>query len=130
MLCSLHVSVGCFALCMCRTKKERLQTHHHFFIFISSIFCTAVATLITLLSDADTSLAKLAGDQLKHTLLVFDAFHDVEELHKGGNAVATEVLESWADAEWYTAKAEVPDKITVTVFKGEYLIFELACDIL
>lgn len=78
-----------------------------------------MATLVTLLSDADPSLAQLAGEQLKRTLLVFDAFHDVEELHKGGNAVATEVLESWANAEWYTGKPEVPDKITVTVFKGE-----------
>ena len=85
----------------------------------SSISSAAVATLIALLSDSDESMAKLAGDQLKHTLLVFDAFHDVEELHKAGNAVATEVLESWASAEWYTSKAEVPDKITVTVFKGE-----------
>ena len=78
-----------------------------------------VATLVTLLSDSDSGIAALAGEQLKHTLLVFDAFHDVEELHKGGNQVATEVLESWANAEWYTSKPEVPDKITVTVFKGE-----------
>ena len=81
-----------------------------------------MATLVTLLSDADTSMAKLAGEQLKHTLLVFDAFHDVEELHKAGNAVATEVLESWANAEWYTSKPEVADKITVTVFKGEFFV--------
>ena len=79
-----------------------------------------VATLVTLLSDADADLATLAGEQLKHTLLVFDAFHDVEELHKQGNAVATGVLESWANAEWYLSKPEVPDKITVTVFKGEF----------
>ena len=78
-----------------------------------------VATLVTLLSDSDAAIAALAGEQLKHTLLVFDAFHDVEELHRGGNKVATEVLESWAAAEWYTSKPEVPDKITVTVFKGE-----------
>ena len=77
-----------------------------------------VATLVTLLSDSDSTIAALAGEQLKRTLLVFDAFHDVEELHRGGNAVATEVLESWAAAEWYTSKPEVPDKITVTVFKG------------
>mmetsp|Transcript_1032 Transcript_1032/g.1691 ORF Transcript_1032/g.1691 Transcript_1032/m.1691 type:complete len:779 (-) Transcript_1032:13-2349(-) len=77
-----------------------------------------VATLVTLLSDPDDDIAKLAGEQLKHTLLVFDAFFDVEELAtKGGNVAAKEVLESWADAEWYTSKPEVPDKITVTVFK-------------
>lgn len=81
-----------------------------------------VATLVTLLSDSDSAIAASAGEQLKHTLLVFDAFHDVEELHRGGNKVATEVLESWAAAEWYTSKPEVPDKITVTVFKGEFAV--------
>ena len=96
-------------------KKQRLTFFHLF-----HIFSAAVATLVSLLSDADTSMAQLAGEQLKHTLLVFDAFHDVEELHKAGNAVATEVLESWANAEWYTSKPEVADKITVTVFKGEF----------
>ena len=79
-----------------------------------------VATLVALLSDPDPAIAASAGEQLKHTLLVFDAFHDVEELHRGGNRVATGVLESWAAAEWYTSKPEVPDKITVTVFKGEF----------
>lgn len=78
-----------------------------------------VETLVDLLSDSDADVAALAGEQLKKTLLVFDAFHDVEELHKGGNAAATAVLESWADAEWYTTKPEVPDMMTVTVFKGE-----------
>mmetsp|Transcript_6544 Transcript_6544/g.9703 ORF Transcript_6544/g.9703 Transcript_6544/m.9703 type:complete len:958 (+) Transcript_6544:118-2991(+) len=76
-----------------------------------------VATLVTLLSDSDSNIASLAADQLKSTLLVFDAFHDVVELHNGGNAVATSVLESWADAEWYLNKPAVPDKMTVTVFK-------------
>lgn len=76
-----------------------------------------VATLVDLLSDPDPAIAALAGDQLKNTLLVFDAFYDVEELHKGGNEAATAVLQSWADAEWYLTRPVVPDKITVTVFK-------------
>ena len=76
-----------------------------------------VGTLVTLLSSSDAELAACAAEQLKHTLLVFDAFYDVEELYKAGSPAAKAVLESWADAEWYLSKPDVPDKITVTVFK-------------
>jgi aconitate hydratase 2/2-methylisocitrate dehydratase len=76
-----------------------------------------VGTLVSLLQDSDEAIANLAGDQLKHTLLVFDAFYDVEEMHKKGVVAATRVLESWADAEWFLSKPSVPEKITVTVFK-------------
>ena len=76
-----------------------------------------VQTLVDLLKDSDDAIAGLAADQLKKTLLVFDAFYDVEALHKEGVAAATSVLQSWADAEWYLSKPEVPQKITTTVFK-------------
>src|SRR5690606_7157997 len=59
----------------------------------------------------------IAADALKHTLLVFDAFHDIEEKAKNGNAHARAVLQSWADAEWFTSKPEVPASMTLTVFK-------------
>ncbi len=74
-----------------------------------------VAPLVQLLDDAEVGVA--AADALKHTLLVFDAFHDVEEKAKAGNANARAVLESWANAEWFTSKPEVPASLTVTVFK-------------
>ncbi|MCK9502969.1 MAG: bifunctional aconitate hydratase 2/2-methylisocitrate dehydratase [Porticoccaceae bacterium] len=74
-----------------------------------------IATLVELLDDS--ALAALAGEQLKHTLLMFDAFHDVESKAKAGNAVAKEVLQSWADGEWFLAKPDVPEKITTAVFK-------------
>src|SRR5699024_10231520 len=61
--------------------------------------------------------AQVAADALKHTLLVFDAFHDVEEKAKAGNNYAKEILQSWADAEWFTERQEVPEKLTITVFK-------------
>lgn len=76
-----------------------------------------VATLVLLLEDSDEAIAKLAAEQLKRTLLVFDAFYDVEALHNKGCAAATSVMESWADAEWFLSKPQVPEKITVTVFK-------------
>lgn len=74
-----------------------------------------IATLVELLDNPD--LAELAAEELKHTLLMFDAFHDVEEKHKAGNPYATEVMQSWADGEWFTARPEMPEKITATVFK-------------
>jgi len=63
------------------------------------------------------ALAADAAKALKSTLLMFDAFHDVDEKAKAGNKQAAEVLQSWADAEWFTNRPEVPKKITVTVFK-------------
>ena len=76
-----------------------------------------VGTLVELLEDSDEEIATSAAEQLKHTLLVFDAFYDVEELHKKGVKAATSVMESWAAAEWFLSKPNVSDKLTVTVFK-------------
>ncbi|TDQ42496.1 bifunctional aconitate hydratase 2/2-methylisocitrate dehydratase [Tepidicella xavieri] len=74
-----------------------------------------VKPLIDLLDDAEVADVAAAG--LKKTLLMFDAFHDVAEKVTAGNAKAKEVMQSWADAEWFTSRPEVPRKITVTVFK-------------
>ena len=74
-----------------------------------------IATLVSALDDAE--LGELAARQLKDTLLVFDAFHDVAEKAKAGNANAQAVLESWANAEWFTRRQEVPEKLTTIVFK-------------
>ena len=65
----------------------------------------------------DQELAKDAAEALKKTLLVFDAFHDVTEKAEAGNQYAKEVLQSWADAEWYTSRPEVPKKATYKTFK-------------
>ena len=66
----------------------------------------------------DAEIANAAANQLKHTLLVFDAFYDVQTLHEKGNVpAATAVLESWAAAEWFTEKPAVPESVTVTIFK-------------
>ena len=71
--------------------------------------------LVELLDDAE--VGTVAATALKHTLLMFDAFHDVQEKAQQGNANARTVLQSWADAEWFTSKPEVPESLTVTVFK-------------
>ncbi len=75
-----------------------------------------IEALVKLLDDAD--LASTAAAGLKKTLLMFDAFHDVVEKSKT-NTHAMEVLQSWADAEWFTSLPEVPQEITVTVFMVE-----------
>jgi len=74
-----------------------------------------VKPLIDLLDDKD--VAATAAAALKKTLLMFDFFHDVAEKAKAGNVFAKDVMQSWADAEWFTTRPEVAKKITVTVFK-------------
>ena len=74
-----------------------------------------VKPLIDLLGD--DKVGAIAAEGLKKTLLVFDYFNDVKELADKGNANAKAVLQSWADAEWFTSRPEVAQKITVTVFK-------------
>ena len=74
-----------------------------------------VATLINLLDD--NQLAELAAEQLKSTLLIFDAFHDVASKADVGNIYAAEVIRSWANAEWFTSKTPLPKSVKAVVFK-------------
>ena len=74
-----------------------------------------VETLVKLLDD--TELAEAAARELKSTTLVFDAFHDVAAKSDGGNEYARAVLQSWADAEWFTSNDAVPESIKAVVFK-------------
>ncbi|MBU2039148.1 MAG: aconitate hydratase B, partial [Gammaproteobacteria bacterium] len=74
-----------------------------------------IATLVELLDNAQ--LAPLAAKELKHTLLMFDAFNDVQDKMNAGNAVAKELMESWANAEWFTKRNKVAESIKMTVFK-------------
>ncbi|TGD76202.1 bifunctional aconitate hydratase 2/2-methylisocitrate dehydratase [Mangrovimicrobium sediminis] len=74
-----------------------------------------IETLVGLLDDAD--LGAMAAEELKHTLLMFDAFHDVAELAEKGNANAKAVMQSWADGEWFTSREAVPESIKTAVFK-------------
>ncbi|MDO5667660.1 MAG: bifunctional aconitate hydratase 2/2-methylisocitrate dehydratase [Alcaligenaceae bacterium] len=74
-----------------------------------------IAPLVELLDNEQ--LAQIAADALKNTLLMFDAFHDVREKAEGGNQFAQQVLQSWADAEWFTSRPAVPESMKITVFK-------------
>ncbi|MDA8681291.1 bifunctional aconitate hydratase 2/2-methylisocitrate dehydratase [Porticoccaceae bacterium] len=75
-----------------------------------------VATLVELLADPE--LCDQAAAELKKTLLVFDAFHDVAEKADAGNEAAKDVMNSWAEAEWFTSNDAVPESVKVVVFKA------------
>ncbi|MCP5333748.1 MAG: bifunctional aconitate hydratase 2/2-methylisocitrate dehydratase [Pseudomonadales bacterium] len=74
-----------------------------------------VEPLIQLLDDA--RLGPTAAKALSHTLLIFDSLHDVLEKARAGNANARQVVDSWAAADWFTARPELAHKLTMTVFK-------------
>jgi len=74
-----------------------------------------ISPLIDLLGDAQ--VAAVAAEGLKKTLLMFDQFHDVKDKADNGNTHAKGVLQSWADGEWFTCRAELPKSITVSIFK-------------
>jgi aconitate hydratase 2/2-methylisocitrate dehydratase len=74
-----------------------------------------IETLVSLLTD--DQLGELAATELKHTLLMFEAFHDVAELAEQGNDNAIAVMESWAEGEWFTSRPAVAESIKVAVFK-------------
>ena len=76
-----------------------------------------IGPMVELLEDAEDSVATQAVSGLKKTLLMFDQFHDVQEKAEKGNKYAKSVLQSWADAEWFTSRPEVPESIQLTVFK-------------
>ncbi len=74
-----------------------------------------VMPLVEALDNAE--VAATAATALKRTLLVFDAFNDVTEKAEAGNEKAAEVIQSWANAEWFLNRDAVPQKMTYTAFK-------------
>ncbi|MCG8341437.1 MAG: bifunctional aconitate hydratase 2/2-methylisocitrate dehydratase [Chlorobiales bacterium] len=75
-----------------------------------------VKPLVDALSHDNSDVAAAAADMLKKTLLVYESFDAVAELAKS-NSYAKEVMESWANAEWFESKPSIPEKMTLTVFK-------------
>ncbi|MBT5149927.1 MAG: bifunctional aconitate hydratase 2/2-methylisocitrate dehydratase [Nitrosomonadales bacterium] len=75
-----------------------------------------VQALVKLL---DSDQAEVAVESLSKSVLIFDSYYDVEKLHKKGNRYATQVLESWAAADWFTKKSKIPNKLRMIVFKAD-----------
>ncbi|WP_086253515.1 bifunctional aconitate hydratase 2/2-methylisocitrate dehydratase [Campylobacter sp. P091] len=77
----------------------------------------SVIVLVATLRSSDESVAKAAADVLKNTIFVHDYFNDVAHLAKEGNKFAAEVIKSWANAEWFKSRDDIPEKIEAIVFK-------------
>ncbi len=103
------------ALAKSETTNNLIDAEHAVRLLGNMLGGYNIETLVQLLDD--DSLAELAAEQLKGTLLMFDAFHDVAEKAKLGNSFAHSVLESWANAEWFTSREAVPESTKMVVFK-------------
>jgi aconitate hydratase 2 / 2-methylisocitrate dehydratase len=73
--------------------------------------------VLALVALLDTAMAAHAVKALSKTILMYDAFYDVEAKMKAGNVHAKALIESWANAEWFTNKPAMAKEIKVTVFK-------------
>ncbi|MDD5405655.1 MAG: bifunctional aconitate hydratase 2/2-methylisocitrate dehydratase [Sulfurovaceae bacterium] len=76
-----------------------------------------VGPLVEALKHSHVEVAQAAADELKNTILVYNSFNDVKELMDHGSVFAKEVIESWANAQWFTNKPELAKEITLTVYK-------------
>jgi aconitate hydratase 2/2-methylisocitrate dehydratase len=103
------------ALAKSETTNNLINAEHAVRLLGNMLGGYNIETLVQLLDDE--SLAELAAEQLKGTLLMFDAFHDVAEKAQSGNSFAHSVLESWANAEWFTSREAVPESTKLVVFK-------------
>ncbi|WP_285818896.1 bifunctional aconitate hydratase 2/2-methylisocitrate dehydratase [Helicobacter bilis] len=75
-----------------------------------------VPYLVKLIESSDSAVAKEATNALKHTLLVYDTFDTIANMSKT-NALAKEIIESWANAEWFLSKPKLQDEIKLVVLK-------------
>ncbi|WP_281951019.1 bifunctional aconitate hydratase 2/2-methylisocitrate dehydratase [Nitrosophilus kaiyonis] len=98
------------------TKTAAISPKHAVEILGTMLGGYNVGPLVEALSHEDEEVAKAAAEALKKTLLVYDAFNDVVELAKN-NKFAKEVLESWANAEWFLNRKPLPESLKVVVFK-------------
>ena len=76
-----------------------------------------VGPLVEALKNNHVEIAQAAADELKNTILVYDSFNEVKDLMDNGNSFAKEVIESWANAQWFVNKPELQKEIKLTVFK-------------
>ena len=75
-----------------------------------------VPCLVKLIESSDSAVAKEAVNALKHTLLVYDTFDTIADMSKT-NALAKEIIKSWANAEWFLSKPKLQEEIKLVVLK-------------
>lgn len=95
--------------CTCIDKKEAID------MLSTMLGGYNVAVLLKALEN--DSVADLAANALKKIIFIHDSFEKIVNLHKNGNSYATEVLKSWANAEWFLSKKDLPDEIKCVCFK-------------
>ena len=81
----------------------------------------SVEVLLDLALGEDVSTAKQAAEVLKTQVFLYDADTDrLKDAHIAGNAIATDVLESYAEAEFFAKLPEIEENIkVVTYIAGE-----------
>ncbi len=99
-----------------KVKIEAISAQQATFLLGTMLGGYNVQPLISLLDSSDAAVAEEATKALAKTLLVYDAYHDVVEKAKT-NAYAQQVVDAWSNAQWFTDKKPLAEKITVTVFK-------------
>ncbi len=104
-----------FAITKDKTVSPLINKQHATELLGTMLGGYNIQPLIEALDNID--IAPIASEALSHTLLIFDAFHDIQEKAESGNAHAMQILQSWAAGEWFTSKNKLAEKITVTVFK-------------
>ncbi|MEM6535343.1 MAG: bifunctional aconitate hydratase 2/2-methylisocitrate dehydratase [Pseudomonadota bacterium] len=73
--------------------------------------------LIDLLLGDDSGIGRAAADILKTQVFLYEADTDrLEEAHKSGHDLSTEILESYAKAEFFTSLPPVDEEIKVVTF--------------
>lgn len=77
----------------------------------------SVEVLLDIALGDDAAIAKAAGDVLKTQVFLYDAdMFRLRDAYKAGNAIAKDVLESYAEAEFFTKLPDVEDEIKVVTF--------------
>ena len=77
----------------------------------------SIDVLLDLALGDDASIAQQAADVLKTQVFLYEADTDrLAEAHRGGHAIATAILESYAKAEFFTELPPVEEKIQVVTY--------------
>ena len=77
----------------------------------------SVNVLLDLALGDNADIAKQAGDVLKTQVFLYDAdLARLADAHGAGNAVATDILNSYAAAEFFTRLPEIPEQIDLVTF--------------
>ncbi len=93
---------------------KAVSKKHATFLLGTMLGGYSIASLIDLLDEKET--AEAACEALSHTILIYEAYQSILE-KSANNDYAKKIVDSWADAKWFTSKDALPESIKVTVFR-------------